>query len=49
MGSLLPATGVQLLAQVVVLAFDRFASTAPLCHPLVQRGLCHLAAGPLGT
>jgi len=46
---LLPATGAQRLAQVVALAFGRFASTTLLCHPLVQRGLRHLAAGPLGT
>jgi hypothetical protein len=46
---LLPARGVQLLAQVVALAFGRFASPALLCHPLVQRGLRHLAAVPLGT
>src|SRR5215207_3418410 len=46
-GSLLPATGVQLLAQVVARPFCLFASPALLGHPLVQRGLRHLPAGPL--
>src|SRR5215203_7536474 len=48
-GSLLPATGVQLLAQVVARPFCLFASPALLGHPLVQRGLRHLAAGTFGA
>jgi hypothetical protein len=48
-GPLLPAAGVQLLAQVVALAFGLFASPALLGHPLVKRNLRLLASGPLGA
>src|SRR5918998_4233783 len=44
----LPAAN-QLPTQVVALAFGLFASPALLGHPLVQRGLRHLAAGALGA
>src|SRR3954447_6934513 len=46
---LLPATSVQLSAQVVALAFGLFASPALLGHAVVQRRLRHLATGPLGV
>ena len=39
----------QLSAQLVALPFGRFASPALPCHPLAQRALRHLAAGPLGA
>src|SRR3954471_19791120 len=47
-GFLLPATCVQLSAQLVALAFGLFATATLLGHALVQRGLRHLAEGPLG-
>jgi hypothetical protein len=37
------------LAQLVALPFCLFASPALLGHPLVHRGLRHLAAGTLGA
>src|SRR5829696_4544498 len=40
---------VQLSTEVVTLAFGLFAPAALLVHPLVQRALRHLAAGPLGA
>src|SRR5215216_4023115 len=46
--SWLPASE-QLPTQLVALPFGLFASPALLGHPLVQRGLRHLAAGPLGA
>jgi hypothetical protein len=35
--------------QLVTLPFGLFASPALLGHPLAQRALRHLAAGPLGA
>src|SRR5919107_203990 len=44
-----PPEGEQLPAQAVALPFGLFAPPALLVHPLVQGGLRHLAAGPLGA
>src|SRR5215207_3883263 len=46
--SWLPASE-QLPTQLVALPFGLFASPALLGHPLVQRGLRHLAAGTFGA
>src|SRR5215217_8318074 len=43
------SASVQLPTQLVALTFCLFASPALLGHPFVQRGLRHLAAGPLGA
>src|SRR5829696_3686080 len=48
-GCFSPPEGEQLPAQAVALPFGLFAPPALLGHPLVQRGLRHLAAGPLGA
>ena len=42
-----PPEAEQLSSQVVSLPFGLFASTTLFCHPLLQRGLRRLAAGPL--
>jgi hypothetical protein len=46
-GFLLAPECEQLPAQAVALPFGLFAAPALLCHAIVQRGLRHLAAGPL--
>src|SRR5829696_2067790 len=43
------SASVQLPTQLVALTFCLFASPALLGHPFVQRGLRHLATGPLGA
>src|SRR5919107_3842213 len=48
-GFFLPPEGEQLPAQAVALPFGLSAPAALLVHPLVQGGLRHLAAGPLGV